>query len=137
MASTLLLDQTAWDLLLDVDGNIALASEPYAQAQDVASQARTFQGECWYDLSQGLPYFAQILGKRLPIPLLKTQYVAAALAVPGIVSAVFFVTGFANRLLQGQIQAKTSTGANVVINSAGGGVFVLDQSLLGGGDVLA
>ena len=40
--STLLLDQTEWDLVLDASGNIALASPPYALAQDVASAVRTF-----------------------------------------------------------------------------------------------
>ena len=37
MANTLLLDRTVWDLLLDGSGNIAIATEPYATAQDVAS----------------------------------------------------------------------------------------------------
>lgn len=34
---TLLLDQKSWDLTLDAAGNIAVAAEPYAIAQDVAS----------------------------------------------------------------------------------------------------
>ena len=40
--NTLLLDQTAWDLVLDSAGNIALAAVPYARAQDVASAIKTF-----------------------------------------------------------------------------------------------
>jgi hypothetical protein len=58
---TLLLDRSLWDLTLDINGNIAMASEPYAIAQDVASACRTFLGECYYDTSQGVPYFQGML----------------------------------------------------------------------------
>lgn len=33
--NTLLLDRTTWDLLLDHDGNIAVASSAYAVGQDM------------------------------------------------------------------------------------------------------
>ncbi|AJJ19826.1 hypothetical protein [Yersinia intermedia] len=56
MQNTLLLDRTAWDLVLDANGDIAMASLPYSIAQDVASAIKTFIGECWYDTSQGVPY---------------------------------------------------------------------------------
>ena len=42
--NTLLLDTLRWDLCLDVHGNIAVASDPYSVAQDVASAIRTFSG---------------------------------------------------------------------------------------------
>ncbi len=45
MASTLLLDQVTWDLAVDTSGNIAVASDPYSQAQDAASSIKTFAGE--------------------------------------------------------------------------------------------
>ena len=56
MADTLLLDLTNWDLVLDVNGNIAIARPPYALAQDAASAVKTFQGECYYDTTLGIPY---------------------------------------------------------------------------------
>ena len=65
--NSLLLDQAQWDIVLDVNGNIALASAPYSIAQDVASAVRTFVGECWYDNSLGLPYWQNILGKFPPL----------------------------------------------------------------------
>jgi len=37
---TMLLNPQTWDLTLDVDGNIALASNPYSVAQDIASAIR-------------------------------------------------------------------------------------------------
>ena len=45
--NTLYLDPQSWDLALDVAGNIALAKDPYAKAQDVASAARLFVGELY------------------------------------------------------------------------------------------
>ena len=63
---TLLLDRTAWDLCLDSNGNIALASEPYSLAQDVASAVRLFLGECYYDTTKGIPYWTEVLGMLPP-----------------------------------------------------------------------
>lgn len=107
---TLLLDRTTWDLCLDSFGNIALASEPYALAQDAASAIRLFAGELWYDTTQGIPYFAQILGRTPPIALMKSQFVAAALTVPGVVSARCFINSISDRKVTGQIQVTDAAG---------------------------
>ena len=64
---TLLLDVESWDVILDAASNIAIASEPYAVAQDVASAIKLFAGELWYDTTKGVPYFASILGKSPPV----------------------------------------------------------------------
>lgn len=110
MPNTLLLDQTAWDLVLDASGNIALAGEPYAIAQDVASAVRTFINECWYDTSQGLPYFQNILGQLPPPSFLRKKITDAAMTVPNVVSVdVVFVT-FEGRKLSGQIKIIDTTG---------------------------
>ena len=50
VAATLLLDRTTWDLCLDANGNIAMATGPYAIAQDVASAVRL-----WHDTTKGVP----------------------------------------------------------------------------------
>ena len=81
---TLLLDQTTWDLVVDASGDIAVASDPYSIAQDAASAIRTFQGECYYDTTLGVPYWSQILGRSPPLSLLKAKLVAAALTVPDV-----------------------------------------------------
>ena len=60
-----------WDLCVDNSGNIALATEPYALAQDVASAIKLFKGELWYDAQKGVPYFEKILGKRPPAALFR------------------------------------------------------------------
>lgn len=114
MASTLLLDRSAWDLCIDVSGNIAVASEPYALAQDVASACRLVLGELYFDTSKGIPYFAEILGKRPPLALIKRRLVDAALTVSGVVSAKAYIAKLAARSIGGQIQFSTSSGMTAV-----------------------
>jgi hypothetical protein len=116
MPNTLLLDRTTWDLCLDASGNIAVAGEPYALAQDVASAVRTFLGECWFNTKDGVPYWSDILGKRPPLQLVKKDIVAAALTVQGIASAQCFITGLTDRALTGQVQVTTTGGATLTVN---------------------
>lgn len=104
MTGTLLLDRTAWDLVLDAGGNIAKATEPYAIAQDVATAVRTFAGDCWYDQAQGLPYLDIILGQLPPAALMRQLVVDAALAVPNVARAELVTYTFTDRALTGQIK---------------------------------
>jgi hypothetical protein len=46
---TLKLDTSTWDLMLDGQGNIAIATDSEAVAQDVASACLVFYGECYFD----------------------------------------------------------------------------------------
>ena len=107
--TTLLLDTETWDLLLDVDGNIAVASLPYSLEQDAASAIRLRLGEQWFDTTIGVNYDA-ILGKNPPVALLKSAFTQAALTVPDVVGAACFLTGITNRLLSGQVQVEDETG---------------------------
>lgn len=101
---TLLLDRTAWDLVLDSNGNIALAAPPYALEQDVASAVRLFLGELWYDTTKGIPYFEEILGQLPPVSLFTAYIEQAALSVPGVISARCVISSFQNRAISGEIQ---------------------------------
>ena len=112
---TLLLDLTNWDLLTDASGNIAVAEDPYAIAQSVASACRAVQGECWYDTTIGIPYFQQILGQSPPAGLVKAQLIAAALTVPGVNNPVVYLTGLAGRQLTGQVQFTDANGATQAV----------------------
>ena len=120
--NTLLLDQTTWDLVADAAGNIAMATNPYAQAQDAASAIKTFRGEVYYDKRIGLPYFTQILGQRPSISLIKSLMSNAVLAstpggVPGVVSAQCFLTALTPaRQLTGQVQITNSSGQTSATN---------------------
>lgn len=116
MASTLLLDTVTWDLVLDINGNIAVAAEPYALAQDAASAIRLFQGELWYDTTQGIPYYAQVLGQAPNVQLLKQLFANAALTVPGVVKATVFISGTVNRRVTGQVQVTDNRRRTTVAN---------------------
>lgn len=134
--STLLLDIAAWDLCVDSSLNIALATSDYAIAQNVACALRLFKGELWYDTAAGLPYLQQLLGRNLPASLVKAQFVAAALTVPDVATAVCFIKSIANRVLTAQVQVTTTTGAVFAVGSSAGGPFILNVSTLDGPDVL-
>ena len=109
--NTLLLDQSAWDLVLDSAGNIAMATPAYALAQDVASAVRLFLDELWYSPGAGIPYFGDVLGQLPPLSLLTGLIENQALTVPGVVSAQCVITGFTDRIVSGQIQFIDETGA--------------------------
>jgi len=113
---TLLLDQDTWDLLLDAEGNVALATEPYAVAQDVASAVKLFEGELWYDTSKGIPYFSQVLGYLPPPSLLYTYFKNAALTVPMVTTAQVVLNPLQDRTVTGKIQFTDSTGAKGSVN---------------------
>lgn len=102
--SSLLLDQTAWDLVLDANGNIARADAPYAIAQDVACAVRTFLGEIYYDTTRGIPYWTKVLGKLPPASLLIEMINNEALTVSGVVTVQTFITSFSGRAITGNIQ---------------------------------
>jgi hypothetical protein len=114
--NTLLLDQAFWDLVLDANGNIAMASPPYALAQDVASAVRTFLGELWYDTTQGIPYWTKILGKLPPASLLIEMINAVAATVPGVVTVQTVITSFTARGISGQIQFVDVNNITTVVN---------------------
>jgi hypothetical protein len=113
---TLLLDTGTWDLVLDVNGNIALASEPYSLAQDAASAIKTFLGEVYYDTTLGVPFFQQILGKTPNIALMKAKFEEAALTVPDVASATVFISSIQGRTVTGQVQITSKTGQTAAAN---------------------
>lgn len=127
MASTLLLDAVDWDLVLDADGNIAVADEPYALAQDAASAVRTFAGECYWDTTLGIPYLEQVFGRRPSLATLKSLFVGAAMTVPGVASATCFITTSSSRVVSGQVQVvsaatgRTTAASFAVTNPQGEG----------------
>lgn len=85
---TLFLLPGTWDLELDSSGNIAVASDVYQQAQDIASACRTFLRDVYYDQATGIPYFENVLGQHgFPLSLFKMNLEAAAKSIPGVVSA--------------------------------------------------
>lgn len=107
---TMLLAIDTWDLVLDANGNWAVANNPYSEAQDVASAIKLFLGEAYFDVTQGIPYFGQIFGVRPNLQFVKTQIEAAALTVPNVVSALCLFASFDGRNLTGQVQVIDTVG---------------------------
>lgn len=107
---SLLLDTVEWDLVKDAAGNIALCEDPYAIAQDAACAIRLFWQELWYDTTKGIHYWQTILGQFPSIPYLKSQFVAAALTVPGAAAAVCFISSIEGRKVSGEVQITTTSG---------------------------
>lgn len=100
--NTLLLDTNKWDLVIDSNGNIAMASAYYSIAQDVSSALRTNQGECIYNTGLGVPLWSKILGYLPPSNYVSSQMEEQALLVPNVKRAHVTFTQFTNRSLQGQ-----------------------------------
>lgn len=135
MATTLLLDTEAWDMVLDANGNWALAAEPYSIAQDASSECRTFEGEVYYDTNKGVPYFQEVLGKFPPAAILKNAYQNAALLVPHVKSVVCYLQVGPNRTLKGQLQITDVNGQVLVAPSGPKAPTVLPVFSPGGGGV--
>lgn len=115
---TLLLDLTNWDLCVDAAGNWAVATAPYAIAQDVASACKTFQGEVYYDSTLGIFYFAKILGFNPPASLVAEALINAALTVPFVVpqpAPLVNFTSFVGRNLTGTLTFTDSITGNTSV----------------------
>lgn len=110
---TLLLDLDNWNLVVDANGDIAVASNPYSQAQDAASAIRTWLGEVYYDTTLGVNY-EQILFQFPTMAVLKQQMIDAALTVPGVVSAKIAILAFQNREITGQVQIFNEDGETAI-----------------------
>ncbi|MGC8517901.1 MAG: hypothetical protein ACP5P4_05150 [Steroidobacteraceae bacterium] len=108
--ATLLLDTVTWDLVIDSNGNIAMATPPYSVSQDVASAVRTFLGDAYYDQTVGIDYLGTIFGHAPPLPVFQAAIEAAALTVPGVVSAQCSITGIVGRKVAGQVTFGISDG---------------------------
>jgi hypothetical protein len=124
---SLALNSTTWDLFPDVNGNLALVTGNAALAQDAATACRLWTNEYWYATNIGIPY-QNIIGKTPNFTALKALWVAAALTVPGVVSAQAFIAAFQNRNVTGQIQVTGSDGAvsaaNFTVGPGPGALFL-------------
>lgn len=101
---TIFLLPTTWDITLDSAGNLAVATDEYQQAQDIASSCRVFYGDDFYNKNDGIPYLESILGKSYyPIALYQRNLHDRSMLVNGIVSAEVQLQRLDNRALSGSI----------------------------------
>jgi len=124
--TTFLLNLNTWDLCLDSLGNIAIASAPYSIAQDVATQISTFLGECWYDTTQGVPYWQQILGARPAASLIIAAIQEQALLVPDVATCEVTLESInAQRGITGQVVITDTDGNTTSLSLNGASIRVI------------
>ena len=102
---------SSWDLMSDSSKNIAVATNGYAIAQDVASAIRTVLGEVYYNTTQGVPYFTNVFGQKISLSFLQTQFNKAALMVPGVVKAQTTINPIGpDRVMTGNVKVIDTNG---------------------------
>ena len=115
--NTMFLNPDTWDLVVDDYGNIAMAGNPYAIAQDVASACRLWLGEARYDTTRGIPYETSLLGELPPQSLIASWFETEAETVPEVEAAqVVLSFDRATRQLGGQIQITQTSGETTTLN---------------------
>lgn len=110
---TLFLLPDTWDLAKDTQGNIAIATQEYQQAQDIASSCRVFRwksadgtekGDDYYNQKDGIPYF-DFLGKsKYPISLYQRHLHERSMLVNGVVSVDIKLQLQKDRIALGSIE---------------------------------
>ena len=114
---TLFLNVDKWDLTLTSSGDIAVATEDYATAQDVSNAVRLFRNDAYLAWDEGIPHFAIDLGIVPSAAAVRSRYRSASLAVENVREAAVEIDGIADRLMTGTIRITTENGiqANIGI----------------------
>lgn len=111
---TLMLDTTLWDLDVDLYGNLATVGDATPAnvqtgpgmrlAQDVATRCRAWNGEVYFDTTQGIRY-PTILGAAPNLAVVQNAFNTEALKVPTCVTAIaqFGFAAGSIRSLTGQV----------------------------------
>lgn len=101
---TLFLKVDTWDLAIDTQGNLAIATEEYQQAQDICSSCRVFYGDDYYNKTDGIPYLESIMGKsNYPISLYQRHLHDRSMLVSGVVSIDVKLFPLKDRIMSGTI----------------------------------
>lgn len=110
---TLFLLPDTWDLAKDTQGNIAIATEEYQQAQDIASSCRVMRwqdsngnqkGDDYYNQTDGIPYFSMLGKSNYPISLYQRHLHERSLLVDGVVSVDVKLQLNKERIASGSIE---------------------------------
>ena len=116
MASTIFLRYDIWDITLDTKGNLAIATDTYQQAQDIASSCRVFYKDDYYKQGDGIPYLESIMGQAAyPLSLYQRNLHDRAMLVDGVVSADVKLQPLQDRLLSGAIIFTNESGTQATV----------------------
>lgn len=113
---TLYLDPDTWDLELDDTGNIRVATESYAVAQNVASATRAFTNDMYFQLDRGVPHFETDISNPISTGVLTSRLNRCARAVDGVLTAETTITSFENRVIEGEIRLTTINNEIVTVS---------------------
>ena len=114
---TIYLNPETWDLDIDANHDIAMATSAYAVAQDVASAGRLWQAEAPFATNRGIPYETQVLGHQPPQRLIAGWYEDEAKTVPDVSNATAVLQyDSTSRGVSGQIQVTLTDGSSLGIN---------------------
>lgn len=102
-----------WDLKVDVNGNIAICEAPYSIAQQAANEIKLFEGEGWYDRSQGTPHFAQILGINSNLGLIRNILLGRVNGVDNVMRCDIDMYIDSSRALHGNIFITSNSGETI------------------------
>ena len=110
---TIFLDPNTWNLAVDSGGNIAVADDPYALAQNVSCAVRTFRGEVPSDLDYGIPYRESVLGSAYDAVAVRKHHEDIAKTVSGVTNALAVIDSFEHRVPSGFIKITDSDGVDL------------------------
>ncbi|CAI3955024.1 unnamed protein product [Commensalibacter communis] len=99
-----------WDLTLDLNGNIAVCEAPYSIAQQAANEIKLFEGEGWYDRSQGTPHFAKTLGVNSNLGLIRNVLLDRVNGVDDVFRSDIDMYIDSSRVLHGNIFITSKSG---------------------------
>ena len=115
-AYTLMLDDS-WDITLNSDGKIKVATDAYAIAQNASNAVRLFKNDAYFNASKGIPHFDIELGhSRAAVPVIESQMKKAMLAVEGVADAVAVLKIDKDRVAGGSAYITLQSGENAEIS---------------------
>ena len=107
-----------WDLQLNAEGNLILAHDDYAIAQNCANEIRLFTNDAYFQQLNGIAWFESQLGKPLEESLIKSEIRDACLRVDGVESVTNIELKFFDketRTLHAEITILTENNTNVAV----------------------
>jgi hypothetical protein len=115
-----------------------LVNSPAMVGQLVATTLKLWQGEWFLDTLYGTPWLQNILGVFGVKSVVDMLIQSVILAVPGVTSIVSYSSTLQGRALSITVTIDTaySTTSTVGTVTTTNSIFTLDQSILGGPDVL-
>ena len=104
------LDSTNWDLIIE-NGDLKMVDTIAAIDQHLTQRLKTFLGEWFLDVREGVPYFQYILVKNPDPVVVDTLFKNEIINTPGVLELLTFGLDInSTRLLKLTFKARTNSG---------------------------